>query len=535
SLVVALAVGIAIATAIGRPEIEALSGRARRIAVVVDDSPTMGALTADGETRFERALERARDLLEEGSAGSEYLVSDTAGRLVGTEFGSRRTALERLEGLRVSLQESAAFPAADPVLFSDPETEVYFITDGVMVREAPAGVRVISVFEPVDNVGITAFDLRAVPAEPNRFEAFLELTSHASVPKRVALRLDGAGGQAMDRAVQLAPGQVLGESIELDRFSAGPVRALIDAPGDGYELDNVAYAYLGSPPKARVVLVTAGNTYLETLLALDPRVALEVVPPGDLSALVPPDLFVFDRFAPEEPPRAPALLFRPRAVSWLPSPSGDELTNLSLAGTEREHPLMDHVALDDVVVERAAAVEKGEHRVVAGSDEEPLILAGESPVRFAMLTFALGDSNLPFQSGFPVFLSNAVSWLAGTEVVPSNLGTVAVGVDGGVVTDLEGKDVPARASGGRTSFAPAGPGLYSVKGAERGLVVSANLLSPRISAVNDSVLRGAESGGAGETESKAASSAGELWVALVAAALVLLLIEWWTYHRRLTI
>ncbi len=184
SLLVALAVAIAIAAALGRPEIEALSGKARRIAVVIDDSPTMGASTASGETRFDRALEIARELLGEGSASSEYLVTDTAGRLLGTEFGARRTALERLEGLRVSLHESAAFPPADPVLFSDPETEIFFITDGVMVREAPSGVRVISVFEPVDNVGVTAFDLRAVPAEPNRFEAFLELTNHSAEPKR---------------------------------------------------------------------------------------------------------------------------------------------------------------------------------------------------------------------------------------------------------------------------------------------------------------------------------------------------------------
>ena len=49
----------------------------------------------------------------------------------------------------------------------------------------------------------------------------------------------------MERAVPLAPGQVLGESLDLDRFSTGPVRALIDAPGDAFEIDNVAYAYLG--------------------------------------------------------------------------------------------------------------------------------------------------------------------------------------------------------------------------------------------------------------------------------------------------
>jgi Aerotolerance regulator N-terminal len=537
SLLVALAVGLALAAALGRPEIEALSGKARRIAVVVDDSPTMGATTASGETRFDRALQIARELLTEGSASSEYLVTDTAGRLVGTEFGSRRTALERLEGLSVSLQEASAFPTADPILFSDPGTEIFFITDGVMVREAPSGVRLISVFEPVDNVGVTAFDLRPVPAEPNRFEAFFELTNHSAEPKRVVLRIDGASGQTMQRSVPLAAGQVLGETLDLESFSAGPVRVLIDAPGDGFELDNVAYTYLGSPRKARVMLVSSGNDTLETLLRLDPRVSLELAAPGEVATTPPPDLYVFDRFAPDQPPSAPALLIRPGAALWLPAQSGQEIENLSLSGTARDHSLMEHVALDDVVVEKAALVSRGAYQVVAGSDEEPLILVSETPSRFAVLTFALEDSNLPFQSSFPVFLSNAVSWLSGTEVVASSLGTVAVSVRSGVVRDIEGKDVPSRTSGARTSFSPEAPGLYSVKGSEGELMVSANLLSPRITAVNASSFQGFAGSEPGrlEARSTATRGRGELWVGLVLFALALLLLEWWTYHRRLTV
>ncbi|HEY7699004.1 MAG TPA: hypothetical protein VIE88_11345, partial [Vicinamibacteria bacterium] len=535
SLLLALAAGLALAAALGKPEIEALSGKARRIAVVVDDSPTMDARTPSGERRFDRALQIARGLLTEGSAASEYLLVDTAGRLAGTEFGSRRTALDRLEGLRISLKETSAFPASDPVLFSDPQTEIYFITDGVMVRDVPSGVRVISVFQPVDNVGVTAFDLRPVPAEPNRFEAFLELTNHSAEPKRVALRVDGASGQAMQRAVSLAAGQVRGETFELEGFAPGPVRVLIDAPDDGFELDNVAYAYLGSPRQARVVLVSAGNDYLETLLGLDPRVSLERVSPGSLAdSAPPPDLFVFDGMAPASPPAAPALLIHPGAASWLPVPSGQEIEKLSLAGTARKHPLMEHVDLGDVMVEKASLVSRGAYQVVAGSDEAPLILATESPVRIAFVAFALEDSNLPFQSSFPVFLANAVTWLSGTEVVPASLGTVAVDVENGGVTDIQGKGVPARASAGHTSFSPEAPGLYAVKGSERKLMVSANLLSPRISAVNASTLEGSEPGMPG-SESRGSRGGGELWIGLVLFALALILLEWWTYHRRLTV
>jgi hypothetical protein len=195
---------------------------------------------------------------------------------------------------------------------------------------------------------------------------------------------------------------------------------------------------------------------------------------------------------------------------------------------------MEHVDLGDVMVEKASVVSRGAYQVVAGSDEEPLILATESPVRIAVVAFALEDSNLPFQSSFPVFLANAVTWLSGTDVVPSSLGTVAVDVESGAVTDIQGKGVPARASAGHTSFSPEAPGLYAVKGSERKLMVSANLLSPRISAVNASTLEGSEPGTPG-SEQRGSRGGGELWVGLVLFALALILLEWWTYHRRLTV
>jgi hypothetical protein len=149
-----------------------------------------------------------------------------------------------------------------------------------------------------------------------------------------------------------------------------------------------------------------------------------------------------------------------------------------------------------------------------------------------MLGFALEDSSFPYQSSFPVFLSNAVSWLAGTEVVSSSLSTVAVPLASGVVTDLSGQDVPSRTSGGRTSFSPDAPGLFSVQGSEGRLMVSANLLSPRITAVNASSLPGpAEAGKRGASS----GGFGELWIGLALFALALLLLEWWTYHERLTV
>ena len=373
SLLVALAIGLAIAAALGKPIVEALSGRARRIALILDNSPTMTTTTttAPGVTRWDLAVAHARGLLNEGSPSSEYMITDTCGQLPATGFVSRRRALELLEGLAPCLEDRAEFPEGDPFLAERDDTEVYFIGDGVLVRDIPDSVETISVFESSDNVGITAFALRPVPAEPTRYEGFLELSNHSSESKRVAMQIDGAGGASVQRTVMLAPGQVLGEPVDVNNFLSGPIRVLIDAPGDAFSLDDVAYTYLASPRRVDTVLVTRGNVYLEMLLDLNPRVALEIIAPDDYAAPESdddaPGLYVFDRFAPEERPAAPALLFRPSARHWLPPSVGEDLADFSLAGVTSEHPILSHVSLADVVVDLAAHVDPGEHDVVAGT------------------------------------------------------------------------------------------------------------------------------------------------------------------------
>ncbi len=539
SLLLALAVGLLIALSIGKPAVEALSGRARRIAIVLDTSPTMATVTSTGQTRWEVAVQKTQELLNEGSVASQYLVTDTGGQFPGTGFTSRARALELVDELRPALRDRARFPEEDPSLADDAQTDVYLIGDGVLIRDAPSHVTPISVFEPADNVGITAFDLRPVPAEATRYEGFLEISNHGSESTRVVIQIDGTAGASDQRAVTLGPGEVLGENLNVDNFLSGPIRVLIDAPGDALALDNVAYTYLAAPRRVRTVLVTSGNAYLETLLELDPRVALETIAPSAYavpeSADDLPELYVMDRFAPPDKPLVPALWIRPPSVAWLPALTGEDMTELSLAGVRSEHPLLQHVSLEDVVIESAAIVSPGDHEVAAGTLEQPVLLVGETPLRWAELTFDLGDSNFPLQAGFPIFLANAVAWLTGTDVVPTPLGTITVPATIAAVTDMRGDDVPTRTVGSLTAFTPDAPGLFSVRTTSGDLVISANLLSPDVSAVNASAFAGEDSAGGIVDYLSGSVGGGELWLVLVLVALVLVLAEWWTYHRRMTV
>ena len=101
-----------------------------------------------------------------------------------------------------------------------------------------------------------------------------------------------------------------------------------------------------------------------------------------------------------------------------------------------------------------------------------------------------------------------------------------------IVTDLEGKEIPCRALMGKTVFEASEPGLYTAVQGNRRLRVAVNVTDRRISDVNRSTLPRQDARPRSELT---AGGTGELWVFLLGAAIFLLVFEWWTYHRRITI
>src|SRR5215831_2322345 len=95
SMVLAVAIGLLIAMAMARPEIERLTGRVRRTVIVLDTSPTMQTRTNDGKTRWDHAVESAEKLVNAGTFNTQFRIVDTAGQF-DAPFSSDRVELRRL-------------------------------------------------------------------------------------------------------------------------------------------------------------------------------------------------------------------------------------------------------------------------------------------------------------------------------------------------------------------------------------------------------------------------------------------------------
>jgi len=308
----ALAIGLSIASGIGRPELSSPGSDLRNITVVIDNSATMGTRTADGFTRWDHAVEHADRFLRQGSAGGRFLLLDTSGQAPPGDPGDRREALEVLAGLTVSLGGDPEFPD-----LTEAESEVFFVSDGVMVTDVPPEATVVSVFEPAHNVGITAFDVDAVPSEPSRYYAFVQMTNASPVAKQIALRLSGTLEGGIRDTLTLQAGETRARSLDLSSFGRGTVRAVVTSDSDAFAADDYAYGFLPTRRMRRVLLVTSGSTYLENVLADEPRLSLTVIEPSEYNDQISADVYIFDRFAPPVAPRGPAMLFLPSNVDWL--------------------------------------------------------------------------------------------------------------------------------------------------------------------------------------------------------------------------
>jgi len=531
SLLLAMLIALAVSLALTRPALDALGGAAERIVLVLDNSATLAALTSDGRTRWEHAQARAREIIGSGGADSRYLVADTQRSIASPRFEEAATALQTLAGLRVMPRPDPLFP--DVLAIREPNLLAWFITDGVAAIQIPPGVETRSVFQIADNVGITAFDVRAVPGDARRHQAFVQVLNASPGAKRVELQVAGAGRSPMTRTLDMLGGTVASETFDVSRFSSGPLRALVSTPRDALAADDVAYAYLPASRAIRVGLVSAGDAALERTLRLLPRAQLQLVSPQRVSTSRGVDVWVFDRYAPAQPPLAPALLFRPPRAQWLPASHGD-VGATAVTSWVRDHPVTVDLSLRDVLAEHVLAIRAEAPVQVLASDvnRRPLILASPSGLRWVEVAFALQDSNLPLQAGFPVFLSNVVDWMMGEPLaLKSQPGELRLPLTGAQVVDLQGRAIATREALGTTLVALDEPGLYTARAGERRLRVAVNVSDPSVTAVNASRL--ADHPPAPVSHARRWNPTP--WRALLLAATLLLVLEWWSYNRRLTV
>jgi len=534
--------------------------------LVIDARARMQATEPDGQTRFAKAIAAARQALagiREGSSTAVLLAGpmpqvispfvedpiplyEKLGQLLPTDAaGDLRPTLELAQELIATRPGSRRI-----VVFTDSAAPPSERQAGA---PAPLVVpQIIAVGSRLDNVAITRFAARPQLGSPQTADLLLELANFGRKPVRGNVEIACEGALLDVKAFDLSPGAKKTQVFPVVPTvvgGAGRLTARLDTH-DALALDNTAHALLPSSDRCRVLLVTGGNFFLEKLLAADNTVQFELLNPD---AFVPAmaggfDAVIFDGCGPatlsEVPGNTLFLKSGPLVVSGT-------LDQPLVTEANPESPLLRMVQWRDVNFLHAAQLVPPVGSV-GGPDgwsftrplcsfDHPLIVTGarRKPVggeqRLAAFAFDLAETDLPLRLAFPLLISNTIHWLAGAEAELAQAGECGHAVALGPEESARFEPAPGATCGPRAgdfkgSLLPQHTGFYRIDTPTGTRRLAVNLFEGSESDL--SAVSGAAGKPPGWADRLVNSAARPLWQWLTLAALGLLTVEWWLFHRR---
>jgi len=295
-------------------------------------------------------------------------------------------------------------------------------------------------------------------------------------------------------------------------------------------VDNVAHAVVGTPPPRVIVAGAADRVLTEALAAIPVRFAPAQRVTSE--ALASADVVVLNRTQPVELPPGNYLLLGTVAPNLPLTVEGTVPGGTALRWSLR-HPVMRYVDLGEVTVGQALRLLPRGGEVLAEGDT-PLIWAHEGDgVRVVVVAFALDQSDLPLRVAFPIFLSNALSWLSGADRIYQTGDTIAIpsgSVPEAVVVTPDGAEHRLSASSGRVVIPTVErAGVYTVRIGNREQRLAVNLVAEEtnIAPVGSSPRPSSASA------PPAGERTGETWRFIIGLALVVLCAEWILWLRGL--
>ena len=557
SLLLLLAIALVLGLALSGPQWLTDTGERADTVLVLDVSASMKTRAGAGATRFDQALAEAHRIVEGLPREGRMLVM-TSGRSAvlksgfETDRGALRRVLSQLHAGDEAGRPREALALALSLLQGRSQGRIYFLTDGafgadVGLQSSQIVFRIVG--GPARNVAITRFDIRQELAAEDRFQVLLTVQNYTDAAMTVPASVKLEDRTLLERSLELKPRdrQTVVLRVEGGAFGRAVARIEVD---DDLAADNQAYAAVNPATPLRVLLFTRGNFYLESVLEALPGLELvkrEWSGDEDLGRLaISHDVIVFDGAdAPRLPP-GNFMLFDAVAPG-LPFSAAGRAERPAIVG-RGSSALMRGVDLTAVRIERARRLTTdgtapGLQRLFWARETDLALAWIEGDVRVVYLGFDVAQSNFPLQVAFPLFVSQSLEWLrprgegfvsthiaAGSRHsirVPAGETELRVRTPSGATATLEAKEGAALVAD--TSDA----GFYQYTAGEATRYFAVSLTDAPESDVNDQ-WRGQQQAPETPSARSPAQMLVPLWPYLLAAALVLLALEWcvWTWSRR---
>ena len=552
--------------ALARPFITVPTISAGKIAMLVDASASMTADDVAGETRFAAALEQAHQIVNNMNPQdiiSLVRVADIAEPLTSytADKSELRRALESMTVSHGSADWDTALTLAAAGASGAENFSIVMISDGGVGDAAslPANIPqpiYVPVGESANNVAITALATRALAGEAPQL--FAQVTNYGDAPAEISLviRLDEV--LRLSRSGTIPPRSQLPIPFEepiADPFETLSATLTFDNDVEDFlDLDNRAWTVQNEVNTRRIYYVSVGNNlFLEQVLRSLPGVqtfrgnAANRSLPGEAF-----DLYVFDSWLPNELPSGDMLIVNPPNSTPLFSVGGALAATDEIEVVPDDSPIIAFVDVDEMSLLQYRAVTADWAKALIRTPEGAILLAGEvNAQQIVILPFDLRDSNLPLLIAYPVLMANLLDWYSPADIVSLRDG-LSVGDVLVISPPLRAESVRVTAPNGDLTVLPVEGeslaftdtvqlGLYLLEIVQDGEITQSQNFAVNLFATGESDITPVPEAelqlGGGLVAAEADEQLGvqEFWMLLAIAALLVLAIEWYVYHRRLQV
>lgn len=546
-----------------------------RIVLVIDQSASMATRDAK-PTRLAEAKRRALELIDQmqGVDAAMVIAFADSARVVSSytsEKGTLRQAVDTIEqtdrptNIREALLIASAMlhPAEEESASKTnaQQATLYLLSDGRFTDVDDVSLKgmktkYLRIGTADENVGIMSLSATPRANDPEKRDIVARIQSFKGEPVRVSAELRVDGERVDLRAVDLSPNS--SAVVTFPYTGSNNARASLHlTPADDFAVDDVAYAVVSPPVPVRILYVGPENPPLEAALATPSVAHIAEIERRPLSEVDRPiasgsdddrfDLVIFDRCRPKVMPSANTFFIGSLPVEMETKRS--EAKGPVILAWESSSPILQFLNLDDVNLFEASVLSPGENWKSLIETDKGLILASRNRRAFIdlVLTVPLVDdkgswkTDWPLKPSFPLFIMNVIRTLGGTKWHSADIhrtgqpiifqprrrtekGTMEL-PNGNIETLRPGDD-------GTIEFLDTNStGFYRWQAGDDSQTVPVNLFDDK-----ESMIAAAENVRLGTTESKDVSrdykSRLELWKWLALAGLLLLVLEWYVYNRR---
>ncbi|MCB2180118.1 BatA and WFA domain-containing protein [bacterium] len=548
---------IALIIALAEPFTFSEGAGGENMILIIDSSASMTATDVQ-PSRLEAAKAQAQSFVEGAPEATRITLIEAGNRteILVSASQDRRQVQQALNNIKPGVGDSdmsTALQLTAAITLRQPNTDIFIFSDGRTELPDRLNLNGNLYYYPIgidgNNQGISNIQLEQNASGDNN-TLFVQVTNYGSeeIERRLEIYLDGVLYDAASLELNgYAQSSYIRDSIPLNIQTIETKLA----GEDNLSLDNTAWIVPQNLDPVEVLLVTSGNRFLEAAFGLLPNVQVTSLSPMDYQLqedLPTSELVVFDNFVPvdEQIPQTNLLFIAPPTSTPFFSLVGN-IQQPTPRKTDPNDSLLEGIAIDQISILDAAAISQPDWAKVSLSGDiqdetAPLLFYGTTQgQKVAVISFQLQHSDLPLQVAFPLLIANLTNWLAPNRIENTSqidelatlsfsvpLGTQQVtitGPDGSKLQEIPGEN-------GEILVEDAQPGIYQLNwGDDSQAQTVVNFFSPTESDIKPLGQLSISNAGNSSENLTLNQSKRIFWRPIAIIALILLLFEWFVYHR----